>query len=111
MLIPGLSIQSKWVNLFGPQRDLRLIGNGERSWWLGLRIEYRFDGYEKADSAVFMGIGHRKSGLFYGLADSGELGSGFELEADYLKGASKEARFNRGSDDWLQVSRSYTHGE
>lgn len=110
VLIPGLSIQNKWVNLFGPQLDLRLIGNDKRSWWIGPRLEYRFDGYEKADSAFFTGMADRKGGLFYGLAGSVELGGGFELEADYVKAASKEAGFSRGAVASLQLSRSYTYG-
>lgn len=110
-LIPGVSIQNKWVNLFGPQLDLRLVGNDKRSWWLGPRIEYRFDGYEKADSTFFTGMADRKGGLFYGLAGSVELGSGFELEADYVAAASKEAGFSRGAVASLQLSRSYTSGE
>ena len=110
VLIPGLSIQNKWVNLFGPQLDLRLIGDERRSWWLGPRIEYRFDGYEKADSAVFSGMADRKGGLFYGLAGSVELGHGVELEADYVKAASKEAGFSRGAVASLQLSRTYSHG-
>ena len=110
VLIPGLSIQNKWVNLFGPQLDLRLIGDDKRSWWIGPRLEYRFDGYEKADSAIFTGMSDRKGGLFYGLAGSFDLGGGFEFEADYVKAASKEAGFSRGAVASLQLSRSYTHG-
>lgn len=111
LLIPGLSIQNKWVNLFGPQLDLRLIGDDKRSWWLGPRIEYRFDGYEKADSTVFTGMADRKGGVFYGLAGSVELGNGFELEADYVRAASKEAGFSRGAVASLQLSRAYTRGD
>mgnify|MGYP006975174342 CR=1 FL=1 len=108
--VPGLAIQNKWVNLFGPQLDLRLIGDDQRSWWLGPRIEYRFDGYEKGDSPFFNGMADRKGGLFYGLAGSVELGQGFELEADYVKAASKEAGFSRGAIASLQLSRAYTRG-
>jgi hypothetical protein len=45
ILIPGLAIQNKWVNHYGPQLDLHLVGNDKRSRWIGPRIEYRFDGY------------------------------------------------------------------
>lgn len=110
-LIPGVSIQSKWVSLFGPQLDLRLVGNDRRSWWVGPRIEYRFDGYEKADSAFFAGMSDRKGGVFYGLAGSVELGYGFELEADFVKAASKEAGFSRGAVASLQLSRTYALGD
>ena len=110
VLIPGVSIQNKWVNLFGPQLDLRLVGDARRSWWIGPRLEYRFDGYEKADSAFFTGMADRKGGLFYGLAGSVDLGGGFELEADYVQAGSKEAGFSRGAVASLQLSRSYAHG-
>lgn len=110
VLIPGVSIQNKWVNLFGPQLDLRLVGDARRSWWIGPRLEYRFDGYEKADSAFFTGMADRKGGLFYGLAGSVDLGGGFELEADYVQAGRKEAGFSRGAVASLQLSRSYAHG-
>lgn len=109
-LIPGVAIQNKWVNLYGPQLDLRLIGDDQRSWWIGPRIEYRFDGYEKTDSAFFTGMADRKGGLFFGLAGSVELGNGFELEADYVKATSKEAGFSRGAVASLQLSRTYSAG-
>ena len=109
-LIPGVAIQNKWVNLYGPQLDLRLVGDDKRSWWIGPRIEYRFDGYEKSDSTFFTGMADRKGGLFYGLAGSVELGNGFELEADYVQAASKEAGFSRGAVASLQLSRTYSAG-
>ena len=110
MLIPGVAIQNKWVNLYGPQLDLRLIGNDKRSWWIGPRIEYRFDGYEKSDSPFFTGMADRKGGLFYGLAGSVELVNGLELEADFVRAGSKEAGFSRGAVASLQLSRAYSHG-
>lgn len=110
MVVPGLAIQNKWVNLYGPQLDLRLIGDDKRSWWIGPRIEYRFDGYEKSDSAFFNGMADRKGGLFLGLAGSAELGGGFELEADYVKASSKDAGFSRGAVASVALSRAYTRG-
>jgi outer membrane protein len=110
LVLPGVSIQNKWVNLFGPQIDLRLIGNDKRSWWIGPRIEYRFDGYEQDDGAVFRGMASRKGGLFYGLSGSVELGGEFELEADYVKAASREAGFDRGAVASLQLSWNYRRG-
>jgi outer membrane protein len=110
ILVPGLSIQNKWVTLYGPQLDLRLIGNDKRSWWIGPRIEYRFDGYEQADGAVFSGMSDRKGGLFYGLSGSFDLGSDFELEVDYVKAARREAGFDRGAVASIQLSRSFRSG-
>jgi outer membrane protein len=110
LVLPGVSIQNKWVNLFGPQLDLRLIGNEDRSWWIGPRIEYRFDGYEQNDGAIFSGMASRKGGVFYGLSGSIELGGDFELEADYVKAASREAGFDRGAVASLQLSRTYRSG-
>lgn len=110
LVLPGVSVQNKWLNLFGPQLDLRLIGNDTRSWWIGPRIEYRFDGYEQDDGAVFSGMASRKGGLFYGLSGSVELGGDFELEADYVKAASREAGFDRGAVASLQLSRTYSSG-
>jgi outer membrane protein len=110
MVVPGVSIRNKWVNLFGPQLDLRLVGNDRRSWWIGPRIEYRFDGYDEEDGAVFSGMASRKGGLFYGLSASVELGGDLELEADYVKSASRESGFDRGAVASLQLSRSYRSG-
>ena len=110
LLLPGVSIQNKWVNLFGPQLDLRLIGSADRSWWIGPRIEYRFDGYEQDDGAVFRGMASRKGGLFYGISGSVELGRGFELEADYVQAASRESGFDRGAVGSVQLSRTYRSG-
>jgi MipA family protein len=110
MLVPGVSIQNKWVNLYGPQLDLRLVGNEKRSWWIGPRIEYRFDGYEQADGAVFRGMSDRKGGLFYGLSGSFDLGSDFEMEVDYVKAAQREAGFDRGAVASIQLSRSFRSG-
>ena len=97
LVVPGISIRNKWVDLFGPQLDLRLIGNDQRTWWIGPRIEYRFDGYEQEDGAVFQGMASRKGGLFYGLSSSFELGARVELEVDYVKAARREAGFDRGA--------------
>lgn len=110
MIVPGVSIQNKWVNLFGPQLDLRLIGNDQRTWWIGPRIEYRFDGYDQDDGAVFQGMASRKGGLFYGLSGSVDLGARVELEADYVKAARRDMGFDRGAVASLQFSRSYRAG-
>jgi outer membrane protein len=110
MLVPGLSIQNKWVNLYGPQLDLRLIGNEKRSWWVGPRIEYRFDGYEQSDGTVFRGMSDRKGGVFYGVAGSIDLGSDFELELDYVRAAQRESGFERGAVASIQLSRSFRSG-
>jgi outer membrane protein len=110
MLVPGVSIQNKWVDLFGPQLDLRLIGNESRSWWFGPRIEYRFDGYEQSDGAIFSGMSDRKGGLFYGVAGRLGLGSEFDLEVDYVRAATREAGFDRGAVASIQLSRSYKSG-
>jgi outer membrane protein len=110
LVLPGVAIQNKWVNLFGPQLDLRLIGSADRSWWIGPRIEYRFDGYEQDDGAVFRGMASRKGGLFYGISGSVELGRGFELEADFVQAASRESGFDRGAVGSLQLSHTYRSG-
>ena len=110
LVVPGISIRNKWVDLFGPQLDLRLIGNDQRTWWIGPRIEYRFDGYEQEDGAVFQGMASRKGGLFYGLSSSFELGARVELEVDYVKAARRESGFDRGAVGSLQLSRSYRSG-
>jgi MipA family protein len=110
LLVPGVSIQNKWLSLYGPQLDLRLIGNDQRSWWIGPRIEYRFDGYESSDGKVFSGMTDRKGGLFYGLAGSFDLGSDFELEVDYVKAAQRHAGVQRGAVASVSLSRSYRRG-
>ena len=110
MVVPGVSIQNKWVDLFGPQLDLRLIGNDQRTWWIGPRIEYRFDGYDQDDGAVFQGMASRKGGLFYGLSGSVDLGARVELEVDYVKSARRDAGFDRGAVGSLQLSRSFRSG-
>ena len=110
LVVPGISIQNKWINLFGPQLDLRLIGNEQRSWWIGPRIEYRFDGYDMDDGTVFKGMASRKGGVFYGLSGSIELSGDFELEADYVRAASRQGGFGRGAVGSVQLSRAYRSG-
>jgi len=110
LLLPGISIRSKWINLFGPQVDFRLIGNESRSWWVGPRVEYRFDGYEVADGDVFRGMSDRKGGVFYGLASSFELVADLELELDYVRAASRDSGFERGSVGSVQLSRGFRSG-
>lgn len=109
LVIPGFGIQNKWIDLFGPQLDLRLIGDEERDWWIGPRIEYRFDGYDQSDGAIFRGMASRKGGVFYGLAGSFELPGDFELEADYVQ-AGSEAGFKRGAVASFQLSRDFRSG-
>ncbi|MFN7816046.1 MAG: MipA/OmpV family protein [Burkholderiales bacterium] len=109
-VLPGLSIQNKWVSLYGPQLDLKLLGNDKRSWWIGPRIEYRFDGYEQEDGTVFRGMAKRKGGVFYGVAGQVDLGSDFELEADYVRASSRDGGFERGAVASLQLSRTYRNG-
>jgi outer membrane protein len=110
MLVPGLSIRNRWISLFGPQLDVKLIGNDARTWWIGPRIEYRFDGYEQDDSPVFSGMSDRKGGVFYGVSGSVDLGSGFEVEVDYVKAATRDVGFDRGAVASLQLSRSFSSG-
>ena len=109
-VLPGLSIQNKWVSLYGPQLDLKLLGNDKRSWWVGPRIEYRFDGYEQKDGAVFRGMANRKGGVFLGVAGEVDLGSDFELEADYVRASGRDGGFERGAVASLQLSRTYRNG-
>lgn len=108
-LIPGLSIENKWVRLFGPQLDLKLAGNDARTWWIGPRIEYRFDGYEAADSAFLSGMAKRKGGVFAGIAGEFDLGNRFSLDFDVLRGGS-EGGNERGRVASLGVSRAYPSG-
>lgn len=110
LVLPGVAVQNKWVDLFGPQLDLRLIGNDRRSWWIGPRFEYRFDGYEQDDGALFSGMASRRGGLFYGLSGSIELGGDFALEADYVKAANRDAGFERGAVASLQLARTFRKG-
>jgi outer membrane protein len=110
LIVPGVAIRNKWVDLFGPQLDLRLLGNERRTWWIGPRIEYRFDGYEQSDSAVFSGMSDRKGGLFYGISGSFELGAGLEVEIDHVKAARRDAGFDRGAVGSIQLSRSFARG-
>jgi outer membrane protein len=110
LVLPGLSIQNKWVSLYGPQLDLKLLGNDKRSWWVGPRIEYRFDGYEQKDGAVFRGMANRKGGVFLGVAGKVDLGSDFELEADYVRASGRDGGFERGAVASLQLSRTYRNG-
>lgn len=108
-LIPGLSIENRWIRLFGPQLDLKLAGNDARTWWVGPRIEYRFDGYEAADSAFLSGMAERKGGVFAGIAGEFDLGNRFSLEFDVLRGGS-EGGNERGRVASLGLSRAYPSG-
>ncbi len=110
LLVPTLSVQNKWVSLSGPQLDLRLVGDAQRSWWLGPRVEYRFDGYKASDGAVFNGMADRKGGLYYGVAGSFDLGHRFELAMDYVTAAQRQAGFERGAVGSLSLRRAHQSG-
>ena len=103
LLIPGVSVRNKWIDLFGPQLDLRLVGSEDRSWWAGPRIEYRFDGYERADGTVFNGMEDRKGGAFFGVAAATPIGGGFALEVDFVRAGRSE----RGAVGSVQISRAF----
>jgi outer membrane protein len=110
LLVPTVSVQNKWVSLSGPQLDLRLVGDAQRSWWFGPRVEYRFDGYKASDGAVFNGMADRKGGLFYGVAGNFDLGHRFELAMDYVTAAQRQAGFERGAVGALSLRRTYQNG-
>ncbi len=106
LLIPGLSLQNKWFTLFGPEFDLRLIGAEDRRWWLGARIEYRQDGYEPEDGAVFTGMARRRGGIFSGIAGVYGFDNGVSLSFDLVRAARRE----QGAVASIELGRTYRFG-
>jgi MipA family protein len=109
-LIPGLSIVNKWVTLFGPNLDFRLIGPEDRRWWLGLRLEYRSDGYEPEDGAIFNGMAKRRGGIFGGLSGSIEFDNDVEISADFVRSTRRDQGFSKGRVASIELARTWRQG-
>lgn len=72
--LPVFFYQSERLRILGPQLTYRLLG--DRNNHVGLRLDYRFDGYDKDDGAIFSGMEERKSGAALGLAGQLHVGVG-----------------------------------
>jgi len=64
--LPVLYVETERFRLFGPQAEYRILGNRQSA--IKLRADYRFDGFEARDGAVFAGMSERKGSIFLGLA-------------------------------------------
>lgn len=72
--LPVFFYQGDRLRVLGPQLTYRLFG--DRASNIGLRVDYRFDGYDKDDDAIFDGMAERKSGIAVGLAGQVRAGIG-----------------------------------
>lgn len=65
-LVPIPYLQTERLRILGPQLTYRLLGDKSNN--IGLRLDYRFDGYEASDGDVFRGMDERKSSLALGFS-------------------------------------------
>lgn len=72
--LPVFFYQGERLRVLGPQATYRVLG--DRDTHIGLRVDYRFDGYEKDDGKIFEGMAERKSGIAVGLAGQLRFGPG-----------------------------------
>lgn len=91
--VPILLVQYKRFRLFGTQADFRLIGD-EKS-FLGLRADYKLDGYEESDGAIFQGMAERKAALSLGFSGKYSTRLG-EFFFDLVQATSSERGMRGG---------------
>lgn len=72
--LPVLFYQGDRLRVLGPQLTYRVLGDRRTN--IGLRVDYRFDGYDKDDGAIFEGMAERKSGIAAGVAGQVHVGVG-----------------------------------
>lgn len=72
--LPVVFYQGDRLRVLGPQLTYRVLGDRDNH--VGLRVDYRFDGYEEEDGAIFKGMEERKSGISVGLAGQAKIGVG-----------------------------------
>jgi MipA family protein len=106
LLLPGVSVVNKWVVLFGPQVDLRLVGADDRRWWVGVRVEARQDGFEAEDGAFLAGMAERRGGVFAGLAAAWTLDNGLEIAVDAVGARRRE----QGRVASIELGRTWQAG-
>jgi outer membrane protein len=87
--LPVFFYQGDRLRVLGPQLTYRLFG--DRSNNIGLRVDYRFDGYDKDDGAIFAGMAERKSGIAVGFAGQLQAGPG-----NIYYSAAKSASASKG---------------
>jgi outer membrane protein len=80
--IPVFYVDYGRFRLFGPQADFRLLGDRQTN--LRLRADFRFDGFEAQDGAVFEGMRERKGSASVGLAGQTALPFG-QLSFDLVR--------------------------
>lgn len=84
-LLPILSYESDRFRLLGPQAEYRVLGSKASA--LNLRADFRFDGFEAADGAVFAGMRERKGSVSLGMSGRHAAPWG-ELTFDLVKATS-----------------------
>jgi outer membrane protein len=100
--VPVLYIETQRLRLFGPQAEYRVLGNRDSA--LQLRADYRFDGFEAKDGAVFAGMTERKGSIYLGFAGHHRAPWG-ELSFDLVK-ATTASRGIRGGLTYARPLRS-----
>ena len=84
-VLPAVLIENRWLRLFGPQLEVKLLQSG--SLRAGLTVAYAGDGYKPGDSAFLAGMARRKDSLWVGA--HARLGTGFaDLRVDWTGDAS-----------------------
>lgn len=91
--LPVLYVETERFRLFGPQAEYRILG--QRGSGLKLRADYRFDGFEPRDGAVFSGMDERKGSIYLGLAGN-HRGRWGELSFDAVKATSASKGLRAG---------------
>jgi outer membrane protein len=86
-VMPVFLVQYKRFRLFGPQMDFRLLGNEKTS--IGLRADYRVDGYEAADGPIFAGMEERKAAASVGIAGRHSTRFG-DFSFDFVRAVESE---------------------
>ena len=84
-LLPILYYESDRFRLLGPQAEYRVLGSKTSA--LNLRADFRFDGFEAADGAIFSGMRERKGSVFVGVSGRHAASWG-ELTFDLVKATS-----------------------
>lgn len=83
--VPILYVRTERMRILGPQLTYRILGTPENH--VGLRVDYRMDGFDADDADIFRGMDKRKGSPALGFAGKIDTGAG-ELHYSVAKAAT-----------------------
>jgi outer membrane protein len=103
-VLPAVAFENRWVRVFGPGLELKLLPPGPVS--AGLTVAYARDGYDPGDSAFLAGMDSRRSSVWLG----GRVGLRTELANLSAAWAGDASGHSQGQKFTLGVDRRFQQG-